>query len=174
MPKIIEYSREEMLEFARKRLLACGYDAFTIRDVAKDCGVSVGTIYSYFSNKETLLTNAIVEEWRSMIRRIREKLPDCETTDAGMRVLYESIYDFNRKYHGFCTRAGQTEKEQADGDQRRRIQLEQVAQAVQMLLPEGEDREGLSLFIADSMLSHCNRGVYPYEKLAPFLRRLFT
>ena len=174
MPKIIECSRDEMLEFARKRLLACGYDAFTIRDVAKDCGVSVGTIYSYFSNKETLLTSAIVEEWRSMIRRIKENLPRCEMAEEGMRFLYESVYDFNRKYHGFCTRAGQSEKEQADGDQRRRLQLEQVAQAVQLLLKEGEDREGLSLFIADSILSHCSRGVYPYEKLAPFLRRLFA
>jgi len=173
MPKIIECSREQMLEIARKRFLDCGYAAFTIRDVAKDCGVSVGTIYSYFSNKEALLTSAIVEEWRSLIREVQEKAPGFDTPDTGLRCLYESIFDFNQKYHGFCTRSGQSEKECQESAQRLRIQLEQVAAAVGMLLPGPQADETLCTFIADALLSHCHRGVYPYEKLAPFIRRLY-
>lgn len=173
MPKILDCTREQMLEIARKRFLECGYAAFTIRDVAKDCGVSVGTIYTYFSNKEMLLTDAIVEEWRKLVKEAQKAAPAFPDAESGLKYLYEAIFSFNQKYHGFCTRQNQSEKECEEGAERRRLQLEQAASAVRLILKLPEEKKELSLFIADSFLSHCNRGIYPYEKLSPFIRKLY-
>ena len=174
MPKIISCSRERMLDVARKKFLTDGYEGFTIRDVAGECGVSVGTIYSYFTSKETLLTQAMVEEWRSLIREIREKLPAMETAEARLKYLYESIFSFNGRYHGFCARMQHSEKDQQECERRRAVQLEQMGGIVALILPEVQSTEGLAAFIADLFLSNCNRGVYPYEKIAPFVRKLYA
>ena len=174
MPKILSCSRDTMLAIARKQFLTDGYEGFTIRDVAKECGVSVGTIYSYFSSKEALLTQAMVEEWRGLIREIREKMPAMETPEAKLEYLYESIFRFNGKYRGFCVRTLQSKKDQREYEKRRETQWEQVSGIVALILPQVQKTEGLAAFIADLFLSNCNRGVFPYEKIAPFVRKLYA
>ncbi|MBQ8160377.1 MAG: TetR/AcrR family transcriptional regulator [Clostridia bacterium] len=172
MPKVLECSREQMLELARKRFLECGYATFTVRDLAKDCGVSVGTIYTYFSSKEALLTEAMVEEWRKLMRKVQEAASKFPDRDTGFRFLYEEIYSFNEKYHGFCTRRNRSEKECEEGDEMHRAQLRQIASAVRQIAGLTDGEENLSLFIADAFLSSCNRGIRDYGELAPFIRRL--
>ena len=43
-----------------------------------------------------------------------------------------------------------------------------------LILPQVQKTEGLAAFIADLFLSNCNRGVFPYETIAPFVRKLYT
>jgi AcrR family transcriptional regulator len=66
MPKTVDHDhfREELLErcfsiFSRK-----GYSKVSIREIAKETGVSTGTLYHYFDNKENIL-----EQMFSYIRR---------------------------------------------------------------------------------------------------------
>ena len=53
--------REQILDGARKLFLAEGFDAASMGDIARAAGVSKGTLYVYFNNKEELF-EAIVEE----------------------------------------------------------------------------------------------------------------
>jgi AcrR family transcriptional regulator len=53
--------RRQIVEGARSIFLARGFDAASMNDIAKAAGVSKGTLYVYFSNKEQLF-EAIVEE----------------------------------------------------------------------------------------------------------------
>ena len=172
MPKILECTRETMLEIAKKSFLEHGYEAFTIRDVAKECGVSVGTIYSHFPSKEALMTQAVVEEWRGMLSEIKARLPGIGAASDAMKYLYESIFSFNQKFHGYCTRTRQSEKEKQESEARLQIQLQQVTQLVEIIAPQTAASPGLSTFIADALLSSCVRGVFPYEKIAPFIEKL--
>lgn len=54
MPKIIMQPKETILKVARGILETDGYSALSIRALAIKSGVSVGTIYNYFHDKNTL------------------------------------------------------------------------------------------------------------------------
>src|SRR5581483_1005278 len=46
-----------------------GYDAVQMRDVAQSAGVALGTIYRYFSSKDHLLAETLVERVSDVLRR---------------------------------------------------------------------------------------------------------
>jgi AcrR family transcriptional regulator len=53
--------RRQIIDGARAMFLAQGFDAASMNDIARAAGVSKGTLYVYFANKEELF-EAIVEE----------------------------------------------------------------------------------------------------------------
>jgi AcrR family transcriptional regulator len=58
--------RQQIIEGARRVFMNMGFDAASMNDITREAGVSKGTIYVYFANKEELF-EAIVEEERSTI-----------------------------------------------------------------------------------------------------------
>ena len=48
--------RRQILEGARRLFLSKGFDAASMGDIAREAGVSKGTLYVYFDNKEVLFT----------------------------------------------------------------------------------------------------------------------
>src|SRR5215467_14104370 len=53
--------RRQIIEGARRMFLAQGFDAASMGSIAREAGVSKGTLYVYFKSKEDLF-EAIVEE----------------------------------------------------------------------------------------------------------------
>jgi len=64
MPQMAEDNakRRQIVEGARQIFLAHGFDAASMNDIAKAAGVSKGTLYVYFQNKEELFTAIVHEE----------------------------------------------------------------------------------------------------------------
>lgn len=58
--------RAQILEGAGRVISRMGYDAASVSDIAREAGVSKGTIYVYFSGKEDLFI-ALMEETRERI-----------------------------------------------------------------------------------------------------------
>src|SRR4029078_6694806 len=56
--------RRQIIEGARKLFLAQGFDAASMGEIARQAGVSKGTLYVYFDSKERLF-EAVVEDERS-------------------------------------------------------------------------------------------------------------
>ena len=54
--------RRQIIEGARQVFLAQGFDAASMGDIAKAAGVSKGTLYVYFKNKEELFTAIVKQE----------------------------------------------------------------------------------------------------------------
>lgn len=71
MPKIIENLESKLKEEAKRQIEACGYGALTIRDLAKACGVGVGTVYNYFPSKEHLVACYLLDDWNQRTAAIR-------------------------------------------------------------------------------------------------------
>ena len=59
MPKVSaehkEAVRDRLLEATRRCLTRKGYEGTTVRDIAGEAGVSIGTLYNYFASKEDLI-----------------------------------------------------------------------------------------------------------------------
>jgi AcrR family transcriptional regulator len=61
-----EKKRQQVLLGARRVFLRDGFDATRMELVAKEAGVSKGTLYNYFSSKEALLSAVVQDRCRSM------------------------------------------------------------------------------------------------------------
>ena len=70
MPKIIENLEARLLQEAKRQVEEDGYSAMTIRSVAKECGVGVGTVYNYFPSKDALLATYMLEDWNKCVAAI--------------------------------------------------------------------------------------------------------
>lgn len=74
-----------ILEAAERVLLREGARRFTTTRVAEQAGVSVGSMYQYFPNKQALLFRLQTEEWRETAEVIEEILAD-EATSPLLRL----------------------------------------------------------------------------------------
>jgi len=59
-----------------------GYDSVQMRDVASTAGVALGTIYRYFSSKDHLLAEALVDWVNDLSRRVHARPPKGDTIAA--------------------------------------------------------------------------------------------
>lgn len=59
-------TREEIVEAAYERARSQGLASLSVRAVAGDCGVAVGTLYNYFPDKSSLVTEVIERFWENV------------------------------------------------------------------------------------------------------------
>lgn len=64
--------REQILDGARKVFMAQGFDAASMNDIVREAGVSKGTIYVYFENKEQLFAALIAHERERFAAEMRK------------------------------------------------------------------------------------------------------
>jgi AcrR family transcriptional regulator len=73
--------RRRVLDAALRLAERGGFDAVQMRDVATEANVALGTVYRYFTSKERLLLEAMVEEIEALAARL-EARPPVGTTPA--------------------------------------------------------------------------------------------
>ncbi|MBE9168725.1 TetR/AcrR family transcriptional regulator [Pleurocapsales cyanobacterium LEGE 06147] len=63
MPKIVDHDqyRKQLLTKSLDLFASKGYGSITMREIARGIGVSTGTLYHYFSSKETLFLQLVEE-----------------------------------------------------------------------------------------------------------------
>ena len=81
--------RRRVISAAMELGSAGGYDAVQMRDVATTADVALGTIYRYFSSKDHLLAEALVEWVRDLGRRVQARPPRGATVAERARIPAE-------------------------------------------------------------------------------------
>jgi AcrR family transcriptional regulator len=76
--------RQEILEAATKSFTLYGYKATTVEQVAKIANVGKGTIYTFFSNKEELFQEVVMQLVREM------KVETDKTIDVSLDFMYNA------------------------------------------------------------------------------------
>ena len=181
MPKVLPCSKEEMIETARKILLDKGYDACTIREVASVCGVSVGTIYTYFSSKDVLVVHAIAAEWFQLLDETKRKSRAWRTAEDGIAQFYADMRQFAFKYKAFFLHPPAKEKDSKDYYKGFHILAEQIEDIMSLLLiPNGKENDkALSAFLSNVMIAYVRKAVTDledtgYEQFRPFIEKLLS
>ena len=90
MPKLIPELRERIIAAAKVRVLQSEDHDFTTRQIAEDCGIAAGTVYNYFHNKEELLANVMLEDWKQCVERIGLSPDETEVQVAAELLLAAS------------------------------------------------------------------------------------
>src|SRR3954452_9220816 len=75
--------RQQIIEGARRVFIEMGFDAASMNDITRAAGVSKGTIYVYFENKEELFEALIEEERQTIFSNLYNALdPEQDPRDA--------------------------------------------------------------------------------------------
>lgn len=67
----VEETRDLILDAARNVFVAAGYEGTSIREVARRAGISHGTIYLHFRDKDDLLYQVSEDEFGRLLGRLR-------------------------------------------------------------------------------------------------------
>lgn len=86
--------RRQIVEGARAIFLAHGFDAASMSDIAAAAGVSKGTLYVYFDNKEQLFQAIVAEECRAHAENVFSLDPDDHDVAAVLTRLGVAYIEF--------------------------------------------------------------------------------
>src|SRR5260370_27471172 len=89
----------ELLEAAAVEFAEAGYDAATMKAIAKRAGASIGAVYQYFPNKEAIVSalrtryvNEMEEQWIEL-EEASAGLPVRERTQSFIEVMIRFMED---------------------------------------------------------------------------------
>ena len=101
MPKIIANIKEQLLLETKKQINERGYENTTIRSVAQECGVAVGTVYNYFKSKDMLIASFILNDWIVCIDTIA-RYPKENRRDY-LAFIHISLLKFSKNHQSVFT-----------------------------------------------------------------------
>lgn len=85
-------SRDALLGAAERIVSEEGFEALSIRRLAAECGVAVGTVYNYFSSKSELVVGVIEHFWRTMLHGTICAPPPRQRYTRYLQDLYAALY----------------------------------------------------------------------------------
>ncbi|MBQ1632987.1 MAG: TetR/AcrR family transcriptional regulator, partial [Clostridia bacterium] len=168
MPKILDSMREQLLAAARRQVESNGYAKTTIRSIAAECGIAVGTVYNYFPSKDMLIATFVSEDWRACIAPIASRrFHDAQTR---LRAVYDAIRTFTDSYRVLFSDDDAKNAYYAAFSQRHGQLREQLAALILPACGDEPDCAFLSEFIAESLLTWTLEG-RPFEDIYQLIQR---
>jgi len=97
--------REAVLKAAEQVFTEDGIRGARMRDIAKQAGVSVGTVYNHFSQKEEIVTALVAEHERQCYRAFAAQPGDPEDFVGAMRARHGRLIELTAQHVGFYSLA---------------------------------------------------------------------
>lgn len=174
MPKKIENLKDMILLDARIILKKQGYEQLTIRKVANDCHIAVGTVYNYFPSKEMLAAYVMLEDWQKTLAQIKEKCQATEELTQAVQYIYEGVFSFASQYRSSWRGYAFTGTETMAFRKRHVLLIRQIAECVE---PFTKDLQAslspeFSLFVAENILACVNGSPVKIEELINIMSHL--
>lgn len=185
MPKKIDQPKETILKYAIEILEVEGYEGLNIRALAKKSGVSIGTIYNYFEDKQGLDMYLMLNFWNSYEQLVQRVLTD-ESQDFYVRLKtvademnrFVSIFTnlfaqlFQSRVHGYT--------EQEKGVKNQMIQRmaatlnAQILKENPALATTSPNSEEIASWIMNSLMMVNHMKSMDYEQLEKFIRKVMA
>ncbi|MNH97860.1 HTH-type transcriptional repressor KstR2 [compost metagenome] len=176
-------TRQKVLDAARTLFAERGYDAATIRDIAKGAGMSTGAVFANFQDKAELFEAVFAEEMEGLLADIRGAATEGRVLDrlsSGLTAGYHRSLDHLPLMQAMVARSW---FQPEDADQRSRAfvrpLVEAVAEVLQGGVREGELRQDVDValvarMIWDVFISNYRFAAYDnwgIEELTPHIRK---
>jgi len=91
MARIIVKLEERVNKTAFRLFAENGYSRVTMKMVAEDVGISVGTLYNYYSNKQDLFINASKKVFNQTYVALNKMLEKNADTYEFLSILYDEV-----------------------------------------------------------------------------------
>ena len=169
MPKLIDEAGARILACARRKLLESGYGALTLRAVAAECGIAVGTIYNYFKGKDELVASVMSEDWEKALARMRTGCAEEDSVSGGLRKICGALESFSAVYRPVWAQYTATGGDASMFGARRLLLRGQIAAHVSALLARlSPENSALAPLLAEAALTAASQrdiGFAPLERL---------
>ena len=154
MPKHLEDVEKKLLEVTRAELLDKGPDKLNIRGIAKQCRISIGTVYNYFPSKEMLVANVMLADWVEILGRAKEVCAQVERVEDALLAIYVGIIEFSGIYSSVYNHYSQHSANIHFYFERRQRLVGQLSELIEaVLVRHGFSRtQFMSKFIAEIIL----------------------
>ncbi len=137
MPKVILQPKETILKVAREILETEGYSALSIRSLANKSGVSVGTIYNYFQDKNTLDHYLMSTFWRDFELAVEAICMDQQLDFfTQLEMIHYKMADFMQLFQSLFSTALESRNyqySQQDREEKNAMQM-RIAQSIEKAL----------------------------------------
>ncbi|MFB7879331.1 MULTISPECIES: TetR/AcrR family transcriptional regulator [Brevundimonas] len=176
-------TRQKVLDAARTLFAERGYDAATIRDIAKGAGMSTGAVFANFQDKAELFEAVFSEEMEGLLLDIRTAAAEGRVLDRlsnGLTAGYHRSLDHLPLMQAMVARSW-FQPEDADLRSRAFVRplVEAVAEILQAGVREGELRQDVDLpmlarLIWDVFINNFRFAAYDnwgIEELTPHIRK---
>lgn len=168
MPKIIENLPERLIGEARRQVEQAGYSALTIRSVAKECGVGVGTVYNYYPSKEALVAAFMVEDWKLCITDIQTCARSAQGREPVLWSIYENLHRFMERHAAILRDETAAAGFSGSFGKYHALLRSQLAEPLRKFCTDDFTAD----FIAEAMLTWTVGGK-SFEELSDVLKRIF-
>ena len=100
MPKIVDHDeyRRELLEKCFSIITRKGYAGVTMREIAKEIGVSTGTLYHYFPTKESIMEQMFAFVQETNVGEFITLTQQLESVDDKLDIFVEKWKEFGDFY----------------------------------------------------------------------------
>ena len=171
MPKIIVGVRESILENTKRQLFEEGYANISLRKIANNCHIAVGTIYNYFPDKETILANILLEDWLLLLEDIDQTCHTSHSLIDGIFYVYKAIESYSLKYQKLFEEAsGPMQMIQT----RHKLLIQQLVQKLEILFSTlSKDTHGLLNVLAECILTCAIQESITDDEFKALLYQLF-
>ncbi|NRF37618.1 TetR/AcrR family transcriptional regulator [Pedobacter foliorum] len=90
-----DINKEQLVkQKAIETIVLHGLEGFTINKLAKACGVSVGTPYVYYKDKDDLILKIVLEEGAKMEAAINKGFDPEASLEDGLRIQWRNRFDY--------------------------------------------------------------------------------
>ena len=171
MPKIIVGVKEKIIETTKQQLFEQGYANISLRKIASNCHIAVGTIYNYFPDKETIIANILLEDWKLLLLDIEQ---NCQTSTSiidGMFYMYKSIENYGFKYQKLFEQAS---SHMQMIQTRHQLLIQQLSQKLELLFSNVNiDSNGLINILTECILTCALQESITDDEFKALLYQLF-
>ncbi|MDD5937311.1 MAG: TetR/AcrR family transcriptional regulator [Clostridiales bacterium] len=176
MPKIITDLKATILSVAQQDLLLEGYSALTIRNIAKKCNIAVGTMYNYYSSKEVLVAEILLEDWNNSLLIMQEESKKAQNMTDGLYRIFEELRKFRKRYSDCWDQYTAQANGNMEIKQRHYMLCNQISSIIKELLLRLHIKpdDYLAEFTAEMLLTLSNDDSFKFSKLRGIIARLYT
>lgn len=93
-----EQEKNKILECAISLFQSEGYDAISMRKIAKELKISTTKIYNYFHNRDEIYISIAVESYKLFNSIIESNLLKAKTSDDALECLIKTFFRISQKY----------------------------------------------------------------------------
>lgn len=170
MPKIIENIREKITEVGKNILLEKGYKELNIRDIAKECGIGVGTFYNYFKDKEELITKIFMNDWNKILNTIDAVIYSDMNLKDKLFIIYRGVDKFLGDYMVVFYQLTMIKDGHKQSKQHMELLFTKVEEILKFHKDKGEvknnlDINKLAMLLVSNIISICRQPYITFDEL---------